>query len=220
MMKEAFFTTGMAFLALSFSAGLAVPGAAGEQPAKPPVKVDSPKPAPAKKQKWMRGQTGAGATKYGRVIPEGPSTEAPKQPWPLVTYGPEAEKEFTVKREAVFAFARKPAVARKNGKVEIAFESKGRCDATVAIEMNDGAAGPRIVRHLASGLLGANAPELLQKNSLQQTLTWDGKDDFGRPVADIAACTVRVSLELLRPPRPEAGLPGGDRGGPGRRLPL
>ena len=67
----------------------------------------------AEKEKWLRGQTGAGGTKYGRVIPEGPSDEAPNQPWPIVSYGPEAEKEFAIKREAVFEFVGKPTVSAK-----------------------------------------------------------------------------------------------------------
>ena len=46
--------------------------------------------------------------------------------------------EFKVKREEVFEFAQKPAVTRSGDRVEIAFESKGFCDATVAIENSDG----------------------------------------------------------------------------------
>ncbi|MHC5035456.1 MAG: hypothetical protein ACYTFZ_10510, partial [Planctomycetota bacterium] len=156
------------------------------------TKTAAPRPGAPPKEKWMRGQTGAGGTEYGRVIPEGPSDEAVNQPWPLATYGPEAEKEFAVKREPVFEFVQKPAVGRKDGTVTIAFESKGCCDATVAIEDQDG----RIIRHLASGLLGANAPAPFQQHSRKQTLAWDGRDDFGSPVVDVAGCTVRVSLGL------------------------
>ena len=42
--------------------------------------------------------------------------------------------------------------------VEIAFASKGWCDATVAIESTDG----KILRHLASGVLGPKAPPPFQ----------------------------------------------------------
>ncbi|HET6429899.1 MAG TPA: hypothetical protein VFJ30_15900 [Phycisphaerae bacterium] len=176
-----------AFLVAMLAPG---PGAQGAAPAAPTTQPAVPK-APLK-EKWMRGQTGAGGTEYGRVIPEGPSEEAADQPWPPATYGPEAEREFAVKREAVFAFVGKPAVSGRDGAVVITFESRGRCDATVAIEDKDG----RIVRHLASGLLGANAPAPFQKDSLRQRLAWDGKDDFGEPVAGLAGCTVRVSLGL------------------------
>jgi len=42
--------------------------------------------------------------------------------------------EFKVKREAVFAFAQKPTVKRAGDRVTIEFETKGFCNATVAIE--------------------------------------------------------------------------------------
>jgi hypothetical protein len=62
----------------------------------------------------------------------------------------------------------------------------------VVIEDADG----RIVRHLAYGVLGANAPEPLKKDSLEQELVWDGEDDAGRPVANLSGHSVRVSLGL------------------------
>ncbi len=100
--------------------------------------------------------------------------------------------EFKVKREAVFEFAEKPRVTRRGDRVTISFASKGCCDATVAVE---DAAG-RIVRHLASGVLGRNAPPPFAKGSLKQTLVWDGKDDRGRYIDDKDRLTVRVSLGL------------------------
>ncbi len=63
--------------------------------------------------------------------------------------------EFKVKRHEVFEFARKPQVKRSGDRVTIRFASKGYCDATVAIEDAKG----RTLRHLASGVLGPNAPE-------------------------------------------------------------
>src|SRR5262249_47564733 len=51
------------------------------------------------------------------------------------------------------------------------------------------------VRHLAAGALGDNAPAPLLKGSLQQTLTWDGKDDLGQP-AKGGPFRVRVALGL------------------------
>lgn len=100
--------------------------------------------------------------------------------------------ELKVKREQVFAFAAKPSVTREGDKVLISFVSQGLCDVTVAIEN----AGGRIIRHLASGVLGPNAPEPFQKNSARQKLVWDGKNDQGAYVDDQEACTVRVSLGL------------------------
>jgi len=100
--------------------------------------------------------------------------------------------EFKVKRRGPFEFAQKPAVTRKGDQVTITFTSKGYCDATVAIEDAEG----RTIRHLASGVLGKNAPAPFQKNSLKQAVVWDGKDDQGKYVDDKDACVVRVSLGL------------------------
>ncbi len=100
--------------------------------------------------------------------------------------------ELKVKRQPLFAFAEKPRVTRAGDRVTITFKSKGYCDVTVAIENRKG----RIIRHLASGVLGGNAPLPFKKNSLGQTLVWDGKDDQGIYVDDKDAIVVRVSLGL------------------------
>jgi len=100
--------------------------------------------------------------------------------------------EFRVKREAVFEFAERPTLTRNGDQVTIAFASKGFCDVTVAVED----AGGRIVRHLASGVLGPKAPPPLQRDSLKQTLVWDGKDDQERYIDDKGSLAVRVSLGL------------------------
>ena len=63
--------------------------------------------------------------------------------------------EFKVKREAVFEFLQKPQVTREGDRVTITFETKAFCDVTVAIEGESMLAGsPRIIRHLACGVLG------------------------------------------------------------------
>jgi len=100
--------------------------------------------------------------------------------------------EFTVKREAVFVFAQKPHVMRNGDQVTIRFETKGFCDVTVAVE---DAAG-KIVRHLASGVLGPKAPEPFQRNSKRQVIIWDGKDDQDRYFDEKDLLSVRVSLGL------------------------
>jgi len=105
---------------------------------------------------------------------------------------PRAAAEWQVKREAVFEFARKPAVTREGDRVTIGFETKGFCDVTVAVEDEKG----RIVRHLASGVLGPDAPEPFRKNALKQMVVWDGKDDQGAYIDDKDRLTVRVSLGL------------------------
>ncbi|MDD4889437.1 MAG: SMP-30/gluconolactonase/LRE family protein, partial [Phycisphaerae bacterium] len=108
--------------------------------------------------------------------------------------------EFRVKRADVFEFAEKPTVKRDGDRVVISFAAKAACDVTVAVED----AGGRTVRHLASGVLGANAPEPFQKSSLNQTVIWDGKDNRGRAIDDLTGCKARVSLGLA--PRFERSL--------------
>ncbi|MBA4388530.1 MAG: hypothetical protein C0404_11150 [Verrucomicrobia bacterium] len=98
-----------------------------------------------------------------------------------------------VERENVFEFAEKPAIKTVGpDKYEITFAVKGNCDATVAIVDETGT----VVRHVASGVLGANAPAPFQKNSLKQTLEWNGKDDLEDYVKRADMMKVRVSLGL------------------------
>jgi len=98
-----------------------------------------------------------------------------------------------VEREEVYKFTKKPSV-RKVGRdrYEISFASKGRCDVAVAVEDARG----RIVRHLVYGVLGSNAPAPFKRDSLEQTLVWNGKDDRGEYVDAPETCRVRVSLGL------------------------
>ena len=70
-----------------------------------------------------------------------------------------------------FSFTEKPSVRfLGNDKYEIAFAVKGYCDVTVAIVDPKGT----VVRHLASGVLGKNAPKPFQKGSLKQKIIWNG----------------------------------------------
>jgi len=52
-----------------------------------------------------------------------------------------------------------------------------------------------VVRHLAAGVLGANAPAPLKPDSLAQEIVWDGKADYGKP-AEGGPLKVRVALGL------------------------
>ncbi len=108
--------------------------------------------------------------------------------------------EFEVKREDTFEFAEKPRVTRDGDNWTIRFKTTAFCDVTVAVEDSTG----RILRHLASGVLGENAPPPFEQNSLEQTLVWDGKNDQGKYVDDIGDVAVRVSLGLK--PRYERSL--------------
>lgn len=49
-----------------------------------------------------------------------------------------------------------------------------------------------VLRHLAAGVLGDNPPLPLVAKSRSQKIAWDGKDDYGQPVADSAKLAVRV----------------------------
>jgi len=112
-------------------------------------------------------------------------------PWRMAC-GASDYDEFKVKREQVFEFARRPTVTRSGDRVQIRFETKGFCDATVAVEDEKG----RIIRHLASGVLGPNAPKPFQRDSTKQAIVWDGKNDQGAYVDEKDTLTIRVSLGL------------------------
>ncbi|MCG3180230.1 MAG: hypothetical protein BIFFINMI_02588 [Phycisphaerae bacterium] len=99
--------------------------------------------------------------------------------------------EFRIKRQAEFDFVARPTLTRSGDRTTIAFQTRGLCDVTVAVEDSGG----RILRHLACGVLGPNAPAPLLKGSTKQTLVWDGKDDQGHYV-DADGVQVRVSLGL------------------------
>ncbi len=89
------------------------------------------------------------------------------------------------------AFARKPTATKAgDGKVKIEFAVDRETDAAIFIE--DGAG--KVVRHLAAGVLGANAPAPL-KPGLAQSLEWDGKADWGK-AAPAGPFRVRVALGL------------------------
>jgi hypothetical protein len=99
--------------------------------------------------------------------------------------------EPLVEKEETYEFAVKPSVEKlKNGGFAISFETKGFCDCTVAIENEK----QEVVRHLASGVLGVNAPKEFVWNSKKQRVVWYGTDDRGRPVT--GSFTARVSLGL------------------------
>jgi len=84
-------------------------------------------------------------------------------------------------------FTQKPEI--RDGRIE--FTASATTDCAVAVVDAQG----RVVRHLAAGVLGPNAPEPLRKNSLAQSLPWDGKDDLGRAAAG-GPFTARVGLGL------------------------
>lgn len=78
-------------------------------------------------------------------------------------------------------FAKPPQVTRSGDQVSVHFAVSEATDVEVAVVNAKG----QIVRHLAAGVLGGkNAPPAPLKPSLEQTLTWDGKDDAGQVAKD------------------------------------
>lgn len=106
-----------------------------------------------------------------------------------------ADEKFSklaIQRENEFEFIAKPTLENEKDNYLISFETKAYCDATVSIEDSQG----NIVRHLASGVLGANAPKPFQSNSKKQKIPWDGKNDLGKYLDEKDEFYIRVSLGL------------------------
>jgi HEAT repeat protein/sugar lactone lactonase YvrE len=75
-------------------------------------------------------------------------------------------------------FSTKPSFRVKGEGVLVEFAVTRPIDVAVVIRDREG----RVVRHLAAGVLGKSAPEPLARDSLKQSLYWNGTDDGGRPV--------------------------------------
>ncbi len=90
---------------------------------------------------------------------------------------PEAPLDVRKTDEARFTAG--PRAAREGGLVKVAFAASAPTDVEVSVIDARG----RVVRHLAAGLLGPNAPEPLAKDSLAQSISWDGRDYAVRPAA-------------------------------------
>lgn len=91
-------------------------------------------------------------------------------------------------------FAQNPAMTSAGGgQWQATFAVSETTDVEISIVNT---ADSTVVRHLAAGMLGGKAPAPLQAGSLSQTLTWDGKDDFGRTAANPEALSLRVRAGL------------------------
>jgi DNA-binding beta-propeller fold protein YncE len=86
-------------------------------------------------------------------------------------------------------FSRKPSAAKEGDHFKISFAAGRETDVEVAVLDGHG----KVVRHLAAGVLGKNAPAPLRRDSLEQELSWDGRDDAGNP-AQGAPFRARVRL--------------------------
>lgn len=88
-------------------------------------------------------------------------------------------------------FVKKPVATRTAEGAKIEFAVSGLTDVAVFIENANG----KIVRHLVAGVLGKNAPVPLKSDSLEQSVEWDGKADYGK-AAGSGPFKVRVALGL------------------------
>jgi len=89
------------------------------------------------------------------------------------------------------SFTKKPTAVKIKDEVKIEFAVDRATDVAVTIEDATG----KIIRHLVAGVLGKNPPEPLQANALVQSLTWNGKDDFGKAAVG-GPFKVRVQLGM------------------------
>lgn len=105
--------------------------------------------------------------------------------WLLLVAGPAAA------HAQVAIFTRQPQATDTPEGVRIEFIVGHITDVAVDVTDEQGA----VVRHLAAGKLGQDAPPPLTKDAYGQTLLWDRKNDAGRPVP-AGTYTVRVRLGL------------------------
>ena len=83
-----------------------------------------------------------------------------------------------------------PTVTKNGREATISFAVNVETDVEVSILDAKG----HVIRHLAAGVLGKNAPAPLKKGSLSQEIVWDGEDDRGKPAAGAAKVRVRVGV--------------------------
>ena len=109
-----------------------------------------------------------------------------------------------VAEPAKVTFRKQPTVTKADGKFVVEFAASVATDVEVAILDAKG----EVVRHLAAGVLQESAPTPSTgpdappgivpplKAGSAQSLAWDGKDDYGQPVAEPATCSARVRLGM------------------------
>lgn len=112
--------------------------------------------------------------------------------WILAVLGTAAGLSMAAPAPTAPAFLKRPTVARAGDGLRIDFAVDRATDVTVCIENAQG----EIVRHLAAGVLGTNAPPPLQPGALQQSIGWDGNGDDGQAVAGRPGLKVRVAIGM------------------------
>jgi len=100
--------------------------------------------------------------------------------------------------EEAVRFTRKPTARADGDHVRIEFAVSAPTDVEVVVIDLKG----KVVRHLAAGVLGKNAPRPLKKGSLSQSLLWDRTDDLGRAVAGGAVIRVSAGIRPALAGRP------------------
>ncbi|MCX7590586.1 MAG: hypothetical protein N2255_03050 [Kiritimatiellae bacterium] len=89
-------------------------------------------------------------------------------------------------------FTRGPTATRVGNTVKLAFELDEPADVEVAVFNESGT----VVRHLVAGLVSAtNIPPAPLTRGLSQQITWDGRDDEGKPVNGPVKIRVRAGLK-------------------------
>ena len=88
-------------------------------------------------------------------------------------------------------FTAGPKVERTAEGAKVSFAASAATDVEVAVLDAKGS----VIRHLAAGLLGPQAPAPLAKSSLSQEIVWDGKDDRGEKAAGAARVRVRLGMK-------------------------
>src|SRR5262249_53043840 len=88
-------------------------------------------------------------------------------------------------------FTRKPTAQNAGDKIKIDFAVSRETEVAVVIEDTEG----QVLRHLVAGMLGKNPPPPFKANSLEQSIEWDGKDDFGKALTE-RRFQVRVLLGM------------------------
>jgi hypothetical protein len=87
------------------------------------------------------------------------------------------------------SFVKAPTFTGSGSSWTVSFEVNQTTDVEVSIVNT---ADSSVVRHLAAGVLGPNAPSPFAKNSLSQSLSWNGKDDLGNTVSNTGSLSARV----------------------------
>jgi len=90
-----------------------------------------------------------------------------------------------------------PTVRRDGANVVISFALDRFDDMALRVVDDRG----RVVRRLGCGVLGPNAPEPFQRDSLRQEIIWDGKDSEGNSTLDTRHSSLRIELAVGLTPR-------------------